>query len=88
MLGLSWPLKGILRRLNISLPTKVNLRGGESHLVAAQGRPTKGEETELTERALLGCVLGLNWGPLGVLLGLSWGLLAPLEAILSVLTFL
>ena len=31
MLGLSWPLKGILRRLNISLPTKVNLRGGGTH---------------------------------------------------------
>ena len=30
-LGSSWPLKGILRHLNIILPTKVNLRGGKSH---------------------------------------------------------
>ena len=46
MLGSSWLLKGILRHLNIILPTKLNLRG-VSHIpggfTRAPGAPGEGD---------------------------------------------
>ena len=49
MLGLSWLLKGILKRLNITYPTKVNLRGGgtdQPKLLPAPGGPWGGDKGE------------------------------------------
>ncbi len=39
MLGSSWPQKGILRQLNIILPTKVNFREGEGNLPGVRRAP-------------------------------------------------
>ena len=47
MLGSSWPLKGILRHLNIILTTKVNFRGGEPDLGSLREGGPRREKTAL-----------------------------------------